>query len=137
MVALIYGLVRSLAVALIKWSEWRHKRAKNKLEKADKEFRKVEQSCKAGEVEVGRHIDYFAQIQLLKLYESREKANSHWKRAATKLASRKLWQKKVTAFSGRKLPYTLGLVDLALAMKLFEFACRYGLNVSTLAAVFG
>lgn len=137
MVALIYGLVRSLAVALIKWSEWRHKRAKNKLEKADKEFREVEQSCKADEVEVGRPVDYFAQLQLLKLYEIREKANAHWKRAATKLAIRKLWQKRVAAFSGRKLPYTLGLVDMALAMKVFEFVCRYGVDVSSLTTVFG
>ena len=87
--ALIYGLVRAIAVAFTQLATWRHRRAMRQLEKADAAFRATETSCKAEEVAVGRPLDYPAQIRLLREYENREAAHSRWKKAAGRLKKRK------------------------------------------------
>ena len=120
--ALVYGLVRAVAVALVKLATWRHRRAKKNLESADKAFKKVESHCKAEEVASGRAADFASQFNLMKQFETREAAHSKWVKAARKLAKRQRAANWLAEFSGKKIPYSFGLIDMALAMKLFEFA---------------
>lgn len=128
--ALIYGLMRSLAVALYKYAAWRHNRAKTQFEKLDSDFRTLETDCKAEEVSVGRPVDFASQIQLLKQYEKREAARQNWMHSVKRLQKRTKLQRKIKSFSGRKIPYTFGLIDMALVMRLVEAGYRHGFQWS-------
>lgn len=131
--ALIYGLVRAIAVALTKMATWQHRRAMKQLENADATFRETETSCKAEEVSVGRPVDYPSQIKLLRQYEKREAAHVRWQKAANRLKKRKRVQHWLAELSGRKVPYTFGLIDMALATKLVELGYRSQIDFSIVA----
>lgn len=131
--ALIYGLMRSLAVALYKYAAWRHNRAKLQFEKLDDDFRKLETECKAEEVSVGRPVDFGSQIKLLKQYEKREVARQHWIQSSRKMQKRARLTATVRSFSGRKLPYTFGLIDMALLMRLIQLGYRNGFRWADLS----
>ena len=135
--ALIYGFVRAVAVALTKMAAWRHGRAQSQLEKADKAFREIETSCKAEEVASGRAADFASQFQLMKQYETREAANARWKRAAMRLAKRQKVSNWLADFSGKKIPYSFGLVDMALLMKVVEVVYERQLDLSAVAEMVG
>jgi len=111
---LFYALLRMLAATLYKTASWRHGRAKKQLEKADALFRKIETSCKSDEVSSGRPADFMAQFKLMQQYEKRDKANLRWVKAAKRLNRRDYFAKGLAGFSGRKLPYVFGFVDMAL-----------------------
>lgn len=128
--ALIYGLVRAVAVAFAKLAAWRHARAQKQLETADTKFRKAESSCKADEVEAGRPADFASQFHLLKHFEQREFANERWKRAAVKMAKREKFANWLAEISGKKIPYSFGLVDMALAMKIVEWSYEKELDLT-------
>lgn len=119
--ALLYGLLRVIAFALMKKATWKHRRAKTRLEKADKSFREIENSCKAEEVASGRQANFASQFKMMKQFEVRDTANGRWKLAAKKMKKRvKLanWLKNVT---GKKVPYAIGLVDMALAFGVYQW----------------
>ena len=128
--ALIYGLMRSLAVAFFKCAAWRHNRAKLQFEKLDADFRDLETESKAEEVRVGRPVDFASQLKMLKKYETREAARQTWIRSSKKMQKRKKLESKVRDFSGRKLPYTFGMIDMALAFRLLEVGYRNGFQWS-------
>ena len=86
--ALLYGLLRVIAFALMKKATWKHRRAKSRLEKADKAFREIENSCKAEEVASGRQANFASQFKMMKLFEARDAANARWKFAANKMRKR-------------------------------------------------
>ena len=125
--ALIYGLVRAIAVAFAKTTAWRHARVQKQFELADQAFRHSETSCKAEEVAAGRPTGFTSQFQLLKEFEKREAVHKRWKRSALKLQKRQRFAKWLSEFQGKKLPYSFGLIDMALAMKLVELT--YARNV--------
>lgn len=130
--ALIYGLMRSLAVALFKYAAWQHNRIKRQFEKLDADFRLLETDCKAEEVRLGRPVDFASQLKLLKQFEKREAARQTWIRSSKKMQKRKKLASKVRSFSGRKLPYTFGLIDMALLMRLIEVGYRNGFQWSNI-----
>lgn len=134
--ALIYGLMRSLAVALCKIAAWRHKRAQSQFDKLDSDFRKAETECKAEEVHAGRPADLVSQIRLLKQYEKREEARQKWIAAANKLNKRKKLEKRIVGFNGRKIPYSFGLIDMALVMRIAEVGFRNGFQWSHISDFF-
>lgn len=111
--ALIYGLVRAIAFALLKMATWKHNRAKARLEKADKAFRDIENSCKADEVASGRPASFTSQFKMMKLFEVRDAADSKWKSAIAKMQKRQRNSQWLKNFSGRKIPYIVGLIDMA------------------------
>ena len=119
---LVYGLLRMVAVALTKLASWRHARAMKQLDVVDAQYREIENKCKAEEVAVGRPVDFASQFKLMREYEKREKANERWKRAATKLKKRKRLQETLAGFSGRKVPYSFGLVDMAIVLHALDYA---------------
>jgi len=128
--ALIYGLVRAIAVAFAKTAAWRHARVQKQFDQADKTFRETETSCKAEEVVAGRPVDFASQFQLLKRFEKREVINDRWKRSAAKLAKRQDFANRLDEFSGKKLPYSFGLVDMALALKIVELTYEKHIDLS-------
>lgn len=130
--ALIYGLMRSLAVTLFKYAAWQHNRLKRQFEKLDAEFRSLETDCKAEEVRLGRPVEFASQLKLLKQFEKREVARQNWIRASKKMQKRRKLASKVRSFSGRKLPYTFGLIDMALLMRLIEMGYRNGFQWSSI-----
>lgn len=117
---LIYKLVCTIAVVLAKFSAWRTARAKTKLENETERFKKVESQCKADEVETGRSSDVASQLRLIKQFEKREVANEHWKRRAIVSAKYRRIANWLSNFSGRKLPYATGLLDMAIGLKMLE-----------------
>ena len=131
--ALIYGLMRAVAAAMTRLAMWQNHRAMKKLEVADSQFRKIETDCKADEVAVGRPADYPTQIRLLREFEKREAAHVSWTRATNRLKKRKRFQRWLVKLSGRKIPYTFGLIDMALGMKLIEVAYRHHWNFNVMS----
>ena len=117
---ILYAMVRSLTVLLRKATGIRHRRAKENYEQLKVQFRDLENECKAEEVSVGRPVDYTAQLRLLKLFELVEKARRRWIRMATRLKRRERLEAKVASIGGRKIPYTSGLIDMALVFKLLD-----------------
>jgi hypothetical protein len=89
----------------------RQARAKDRYERAQNAFQKIETECKAHEVRVGRVVDFGDQLRLLKAYETSEQARGRWFRAARRLEARKAREAWLKQLNGRKLPYTFGLVD--------------------------
>lgn len=125
--AILYGLLRALASAMRLVASAGHARAKARYETLDTAFRAKEDECKAHEVAVGRPADYASQLRLLKAFEAKEKARQRWVRSAHKLEARERRVEWLKAMYGRKLPYTFGLLDMALVLHAID---RYGLGLS-------
>lgn len=117
---LIYGALRGIASMLRVLAERRHNKTKAAYESAEETFSSIENNCKAEEVAIGRPLDYPGQLRLLKAFESKEIARKQWVKTAEKLNRRKMVEDKIRAFSGLKLPYTFGLVDMALVLRFVE-----------------
>lgn len=116
----VFSFIRGSAALLRMLAASRHDRAKQRYERQLAAFQRTELDCKESEVRVGRPMDYGAQLRLLKLFEIAEAARLHWVRQAQRLNSRKRWEERIMAFRGRKLPYTFGLVDMALIMQVVD-----------------
>lgn len=125
--ALIYALVRIIAVALYQLASWRHGSAKKRLEKADASFRKIESACKTDEVASGRPADFMNQFKLMQEFEKRDKANQRWLKAAKRLNNRNRFATWLAGLTGRKLPYLVGLFDMAIV----ELVYRQDVDFST------
>ena len=121
--AFLYGLLRALATTLRKVAALRHTRAKDRYEDAEQTFRIIEADCKAYEVQVGRTNAFGSQLKLLKAYEAKETLRARWIRAAQKLEARNRQADWLKSLSGRKLPYTFGLVDMATVLYILD---RFG-----------
>ena len=119
--ALLYGLLRVIAFALMKKATWKHKRAKSRLEKADKSFREIENACKAEEVASGRQANFASQFKMMKQFEIRDAANGRWKLAAKKMKKREKLAAWLKTATGKKVPYAFGLVDMALALGVYQW----------------
>ena len=119
--ALFYMMMRAIAYALLKQATWKHRRAKTKLEKADQLFKDIENSCKAEEVTAGRPANFASQFKLMKLFEIRDGANDRWKAAASRLKNRQQFSTRLKKLSGRKMPYAVGLIDMALAFGGYQW----------------
>ena len=117
---LIYGMVCAVAVALAKITAWQLARAKSHLESEDALFGELELNCKADEVESGRAVGLTSQLRLMKQFEKRETASANWQRRALTAARYQRVAKWLTGLSGKKLPYTMGLMDMAFGMKVLE-----------------
>ena len=117
----IYALIRMIAVFRRAWAQRVHDRAKRAYESANEKFTALEARCKTDEVSVGRPMDYPAQIQLLKLFDANEEARQRWVTAGKRLKRRKKLEERIVSFSGRKVPYTFGLIDMAVLMKVTDF----------------
>jgi hypothetical protein len=111
--AFLYGLIRALAALLRRVATVKHRRVQRRYEQLQTSFDELERECKAHEVRLGRPADYVWQLRLLKAYEVKENARLKWIKAAHKMNAREGWEKRIVAFSGRKIPYTFGLIDMA------------------------
>ena len=120
--ALIYGLVCTLMIVLHKLAAWRHNRIKSAYELANSQFNDHESRCKTDEVTVGRPTDYHKQIELLKLFENKELARKRWIKSQKRVDARQRRADWLRKLSGRKLPYTFGLIDMALMLKVVDHA---------------
>jgi len=118
--ALIFTMLIGWIVVLRKLASWKHNRLKKRYETADKAFRKVERDCKNDEVAVGRPAAYKAQLKLMKLFETLESAKQRWLNAKKKLTKRTKLEKKLKALRGRKVPYSFGMLDMAIVMKVVD-----------------
>lgn len=119
--ALLYGLLRVFAFALMKKATWKHRRAKSRLEKADKAFREIENACKAEEVASGRPANFASQFKMMKQFELRDAANGRWKLAAQKMKKREKVSNWLKTATGKKVPYAFGLVDMTLALGIYQW----------------
>jgi hypothetical protein len=115
--ALLYAMLCGWVVVLRKFASRKHDRLKKKYEGADKAFRCVERDCKNDEVAVGRPVAYAAQFKLMKLYEKLEAAKKSWIASKQKLDKRDKMVAKINSLKGRKVPYTFGLLDMAILFK--------------------
>ena len=118
--ALLYGMFCSSIVVLRKLATRKHNRLKNKYETAETAFRRVERDCKNDEVAVGRPAAYAAQLKLMKLYEKIDQTKTRWIAAKRKLAKRERAEVKIKSLKGRKIPYTFGLLDMAVVVKAVD-----------------
>jgi hypothetical protein len=131
--AFLYGLLRAAAAAMRLVAAFRHARAKTRYEQFEQAFQAREEDCKAHEVQFGRPVDYGAQLQLLRAFEARERARAKWIRAAGRLDARQRREGWLTDLSGTKLPYTFGLVDMALVLHALDKAgLPFGYDVVSL-----
>ena len=133
--ALIYGLVCALMIVLHKLAAWRHNRIKSAYELSNTQFNEHESRCKTDEVTFGRPTDYHQQIELLRLFDAKERLRKRWIKSQKKVDSRKRridWLKKL---SGQKLPYTFGLIDMALMLKLIDHAAYLGEWIDQIGSV--
>jgi hypothetical protein len=127
--ALIYGFIRSIVYALRKLAERRHARVKRVYEEQEESFSRLDGERKLEEVGTGRPVDYALQFRLLKSFEAKEQARQKWVAAAERMNRRLRLESKVQQFSGLRLPYTFGLIDMALVMKMLDELSSYGLPV--------
>ena len=118
--ALLYAMLCSWFVVLRKLASRKHNRLKKNYEKSDKAFRRAERDCKNEEVAVGRPAALSAQVKLIKLYEELDQAKKAWVASKRTLDRRQKTVEKLHDLKGRKLPYTFGLVDMALVLKSFD-----------------
>jgi len=130
--AIIYGFIRGVAYALRKLAELRHARVKRIYERHEESFSQLDGDRKLEEAGTGRAADYALQYKLLKSYEAKEKLRQKWVAAVNRLTNRKNAEEVIKRFSGLKLPYTFGLMDMAVVMKLLDEFTTFGL--STLVA---
>ena len=56
----------------------------------------------------------------------REAAKSRWVSAERKLNKRQRWEARIQNLKGRKIPYSFGLLDMALVIKLIDAAREAG-----------
>ena len=124
--ALIYGMICSWIVVLRKFAAWKHNRLKKNYENAEASFKSTEQDCKNDEVAMGRPAGYASQLRLMKQYEAVESARTRWISAERKLSKRQRWESRIKSLQGRKIPYSFGLLDMALVLKLTDFAREAG-----------
>ena len=124
---ILYGLIRSLAGMLRISANRSHARRKLTYELENAAFEQFEAECKAEEVRTGRPVDYSKQLRLLRQFEAKESERKKWIRAADRLKQRQAWSEKLAAFSGVKLPYAFGLIDMAAILLLCE---QFGVNVN-------
>ena len=124
--ALLYGMFCSWVLVLRKLAARKHNRLKTKYESADKSFRKAERDCKNDEVVVGRPGGYSSQLRLMRHYDAVDQAKSKWIAAKKKLNKRQRLEKRVKNFSGRKVPYAVGLLDMAIVTKGVDMAYKAG-----------
>ena len=124
--ALLYGLFCSWVVVLRRFAARKHNRLKKTYENADKAFRAVERDCKNDEVAVGRPADYTSQLKLMKLYDSLDHAKQRWIKAKRKLSKRERMEERIKGLQGRKVPYTFGLLDMAIVLKLSDLTHEVG-----------
>ena len=122
----VFSLIRGLAAVFRLLAASRHNRAQAVYEQRQTAFKKAEQDCKADEVRLGRPMDYAGQLRLLKLYEAAETARQIWVRRANVLNRWKSREAVLLGFRGRKLPYTFGMVDMAMIM---EVADQFGVGL--------
>jgi hypothetical protein len=120
--ALIYAFMCGLMRVLHKLAAWRHNRLKLAYEQSSTEFDQQEGRYKAKTSKVGRQMEYRQQIELLKLYEEKERRRQSWMRSHKTLLTRQRRLNWLRDLRGRKLPYTFGLVDMALVLKSIEIA---------------
>ncbi len=132
MILFFYSLIRGSVATLRMLASGRHASAQRRYEQLQGDFEQAELDCKAAEVSMGRPMDYAAQLRLLKLFEAAEAARLVWVRRANQLNSRKLWEQRIVAFRGRKLPYSFGLIDMALIMQVVDHL-GVGLDTATLS----
>ena len=132
-----YWMLRFCASILRMFAARNHKRAQAAYDQLDTSFRDVESECKSEEVAVGRPLDYIAQIKLLKGYEELEDARKTWVKSANRLKTREKFAKNLREFSGRKVPYLFGLVDMALAFKAFDMVQSGQINLQRIADSIG
>ncbi len=118
--ALLYGMFCSWIVVLRKLAARKHNRLKKNYETAEKAFRRVERDCKNDEVVVGRPSAYSAQLKLMKLYEAVDQSKTRWVAAKRKLSKRELSEAKIKSLRGRKIPYSFGLLDMAVVLKAVD-----------------
>jgi hypothetical protein len=118
--AILYGLLCALASGLRLVASAGHTRARKRYERLQTSFEDHENEAKAHEVAVGRPVDYGAQLRLLKAYDAKEAARLTWVRAAQRLEGRKAREQWLKDLSGKKLPYTFGLLDMALVVQALE-----------------
>jgi hypothetical protein len=131
--AFLYGLLRGWVGLLRRLAAWRHSRAKRLYERLEHAFAEVERDCKTHEVRMGRPVDYAAQLRLLKAFETKEHARLAWVKAANRMNSRQAWDQRVRRFSGKKLPYTFGLLDMAALMQAVDYVpLPFQVNLATL-----
>ena len=132
--ALIYAMLTSWIVVLRKLASWKHNRHKARYELVERTFQKLERNCKNDEVAVGRPAAYKAQLKLMKLYEALESAKQSWLASRKKLDKRQKLEDKLKALRGRKIPYSFGLLDMAIVMKVVDVvreAKRFDLSIVT------
>lgn len=111
--ALLYTLVMILAVVLLALAVLRERRLQRKYERLEQRFKAIEKDCKADEVQLGRPMAYAAQLQLLSAYNVKEKARQRWLRANRSRQTVSAVVQRGRALKGRTLPYTFGLIDMA------------------------
>lgn len=127
--ALIYGFIRGVAFTLRKLAEWKHARVQRVYEQLEESFSQLDGDRKLEEAGTGQPVSYALQFKLLKNFEAKEQARQKWVAAANRLTNRQNIEGKIQRFSGLKLPYTFGLVDMALVLKLLDEAGTFGLPV--------
>jgi len=120
--ALIFAMLTGWIVVLRKLASWKHNRLKTRYEATNESFRQLERDCKNDEVAVGRPAAYSAQLKLMKLYEKLESAKQRWLASKKKLDKRVAFAKKLKRIKGRKIPYSFGLLDMAIVMKVVDVA---------------
>ena len=124
--ALLYGMFCGWIVVLRRLAARKHNRLKKNYETADQAFRHVERECKDEEVVVGRPAAYSAQLKLMKLYEGLDRAKTRWIAAKQKLQKRQRTEARIKSLKGRKIPYTFGLLDMAVVLKGIDAAREAG-----------
>lgn len=124
--ALLYGMFRSWIVVLRKLASRKHNRLEKIYENAEAAFRRVERDCKNDEVAVGRPAAYSAQLKLMKRYEAVDQSKARWIAAKRSLAQRERAEAKIDRLAGRKIPYTFGLLDMALVIKGMDLVREAG-----------
>ena len=118
--ALLHAMICSRAVVLRKFAARKHSRLKKNCDRADSAFRKLEQECKGHEVTIGSPANYHSQMKLLRLFDEKETAREQWVKAGNRLAARSRRERKLRKFSGRKLPYSFRIFDMAMLFKLLD-----------------
>ena len=87
--------------------------------------------CKNDEVAAGPAA-YSAQLKLMKRYEPLESIKIRWRQSKVKLNKRQTLGEKLKALKGRKIPYSFGLLDMAIVMKVIDVTREAnGLDFST------
>jgi hypothetical protein len=106
----------------------RHKRVQRVYERHEENFTQLDGDRKLEEVGSGQPVGYALQYKLLKSYEAKEQARHKWVAAANRLTSRLNVEAKIKRFNGLKLPYSFGLLDMAVVMKALDELSSYGLT---------